>query len=69
MRPYEQEAVAALRFLARQPQTDRARLAVFGHSHGKIYALLVAYGLAGPAPKVRAVGLLEPLPVRFLDVV
>ena len=65
--PYEQEAVAALRFLARQPQVDRARLAVFGHSQGGIYALLLASGLAGHAPKVRAVGLLEPVPIRFLD--
>jgi dienelactone hydrolase len=66
---YEQESVAALRFLARQPQTDRSRLAVFGHSEGGIYALLLASGLAGHAPKVRAVGLLEPVPIRFLDLI
>jgi predicted esterase len=65
--PYEQEAVAALRFLAGQRQVDRARLAVFGHSEGGTYALLLASGLAGHAPKVRAVGLLEPVPIRFLD--
>ena len=65
--PYEQEAVAALNFVARQRQIDRARLAVFGHSQGGIYALLLASGLAGHAPRVRAVGLLEPVPVRFLD--
>jgi uncharacterized protein len=65
--PYAQEAVAALNFLARQPQADRARLAVLGHSEGGIYALLLASGLAGHAPKVRAVGLLEPVPIRFLD--
>ena len=69
IRPYEQEAVAALRFLAGQRQVDRARLAVFGHSQGGIYALLLASGLAGHAPKVRAVGLLEPVPIRFLDLV
>jgi uncharacterized protein len=67
IKPYEQAAVAALNFLARQPQADRARLAVFGHSEGGIYALLLASGLAGPAPKVHAVGLLEPVPIRFLD--
>jgi uncharacterized protein len=66
---YEQEAVAALTLLAGQEQVDRARLAVFGHSEGGIYALLLASGLAGPAPKVRAVGLLEPVPVRFLDLI
>jgi uncharacterized protein len=65
--PYEQEAVAALDFLAAQRQVNRARLAVFGHSEGGIYALLVASGLAGPAPRVRAVGLLEPVPIRILD--
>jgi dienelactone hydrolase len=64
--PYEHEAVAALTFLARQRQVDRGRLAVFGHSEGGIYALLLASGLAGQAPKVRAVGLLEPVPIRFL---
>ena len=67
IKPYEQEAVAALNFLARQPQIDPARLAVFGHSEGGIYALLLAAGLAGHAPKLRAVGLLEPVPIRFLD--
>jgi dienelactone hydrolase len=67
--PYEQEAVAALNFLARQPQVDRGRLAVFGHSQGGIYALLLASGLAGHAPMVRAVGLLEPVPIRFLDLI
>ena len=65
--PYEQEAVAALNFLAGQRQIDRARLAVFGHSEGGIYALLLASGLAGHAPKVRALGLLEPVPIRFFD--
>ena len=66
---YEQEAVAALDFLAGQRQVDRARLAVFGHSEGGIYALLLASGLAGPAPTVHAVVLLEPVPMRFLDLV
>ena len=66
---YEQEAAAALDFLAGQPQVDPARLAVFGHSQGGIYALLLASGLAGPAPKVRAIVLLEPVPMRTLDLI
>ncbi len=66
---YEREAVAALDFLAGQRQVDRARLAVFGHSEGGIYALLLASGLAGPAPTVHAIVLLEPVPMRFLDLV
>jgi predicted esterase len=69
IKPYEQEAVAALNFLTRQPQVDRARLAVFGHSEGGIYALLLASGLAGHAPRVRAVGLLEPVPIPFVNLI
>jgi dienelactone hydrolase len=65
--PNQQESVAALNFLADQPQVDRGRLAVFGHSEGGIYALLLASGVAGHAPRVRAVGLLEPVPIRLLD--
>ena len=66
---YEQEAATALTYLAGQQQVDPARLAVFGHSEGGIYALLLASGLAGPAPKIRAVVLLEPVPLRFLDLI
>ncbi len=64
---YEQESSAALSFLARQQQIDRARLAVFGHSQGGVYSLLLATGLAGHAPKVHVVGLLEPLPDTQLN--
>jgi uncharacterized protein len=65
--PFEQEAIAALRFLTRQTGIDRSRLAVIGHSEGGLFALLVASGVAGPAPEVHAVGLLEPLSLRYLD--
>jgi len=64
---FEQEAAAALGFLARQPGVDRARLSVYGHSEGALYALLLATGAAGQAPPVHALGLLEPLGVRYLD--
>jgi uncharacterized protein len=70
--PYEQEAAAGLRFLARQPGVDRNRLAVIGHSEGALFALLLATGAdpkAGPVPPIRALGLLEPLSVRYLDVI
>lgn len=67
--PFEQEAVAGLGFLARRPGVDRARLAVIGHSEGALFALLVATGKAGPAPPVHALGLLEPLSERYLDVI
>ena len=105
--PFEQEAAAGLRFLARQPGVDRDRLAVIGHSEGALFALLLATGAdpeagpespspgpespspghenpgpgpespgpesprpeARPLPPVRALGLLEPLSVRYLDVI
>jgi uncharacterized protein len=66
---YEQEAAAALGFLAAQAGVDRARLSVYGHSEGALYALLLATGQAGPAPPVHALGLLEPLSLRTLDVI
>ncbi len=67
LKVYEQESTAALSFLAGQRQIDRARLAVVGHSQGGVYALLLATGLAGHAPNVHAVVLLEPLPDRQLN--
>ena len=69
IKPFEQEAVAALVFLARQRDVDRARLAVVGHSEGALFALLVASGAAGPAPPVHALALLEPLSLRYLDLI
>ena len=65
--PYEQEATAAARFLARQPGVDTRRLGVIGHSEGALFALLLASGALRPAPPVHAVGLLEPLSLRSLD--
>jgi len=73
--PFEQEAAAALRFLARQPGVDRARLGVIGHSEGALFALLLADGAdprgsgAGPLPEVHILGLFEPLSERYLDVI
>ena len=67
--PFEQEAAAALRFLARQPGVDAARLGVIGHSEGALFALLLATGNAGAAPAVHALGLLEPLSERYLTVI
>lgn len=64
---YEQEAAAALNFLAKQPGVDRDRLAVFGHSEGALFALLLATGAAGSTPPVHALGLLEPASLRSLD--
>ncbi|MGI8713400.1 MAG: alpha/beta hydrolase family protein [Solirubrobacteraceae bacterium] len=67
--PFEQEAAAALRFLAARPGVKRDRLAVIGHSEGALFALLLADGDAGQVPPVRGLGLLAPLSERYLDVI
>ena len=64
--PYEQEAAAALGFLAAQKGVEDTRLGVFGHSEGALFALLLATGNAGTVPPIHALGLLEPLPERYL---
>jgi len=69
IKPFDVEATAALTYLARQKGVERARLAVVGHSEGALFALLVATGVAGPAPPVHALALLEPLSVRYLDLI
>ena len=67
--PFEQESAAGLEFLARQSGVDPSRLGVIGHSEGALFALLLATGKAGKVPPVHALGLLEPLSARYLDVI
>jgi hypothetical protein len=70
--PFEQEAAGALRYLAGQPGVNASELGVIGHSEGALYALLLADGVTGStgaAPHVHALGLLEPLSERYLDVI
>jgi uncharacterized protein len=69
MAPFEEESLAALKFLAAQKGIDDRLLGVIGHSEGALYALLLATGHAGDAPPIRALGLLEPLSLRYLDVI
>jgi uncharacterized protein len=64
--PYEQEAAAALKFLAAEKGVESSRLGVIGHSEGALFALLLATGQAGPVPPIHALGLLEPLSQRYL---
>lgn len=58
-------ASAGLDFLAAQPGVDPSRLIVIGHSDGGLVALALATAVG--ENRVRAVGLLEPLSVRLLD--
>jgi hypothetical protein len=66
--PFEREATAALRFLGTRPQVDADHLGVFGHSEGGLFALLLVTGAAGATPPIHALGLIEPLPERYLDI-
>ncbi|MBM7457913.1 alpha/beta hydrolase [Rhodococcus coprophilus] len=56
-------ASAALDFLGSQRGVDADRLYVVGHSEGA----LIALSLAQDNPRIRGIGLLEPLAVRLLD--
>lgn len=69
VQPFEQESLAALKYLAAQKGVDQQRLGVFGHSEGALYALLLATGHAGVAPPIHAIGLFEPLSIRYLDLI
>ena len=66
---FEQESRSALLFLAAQKDVNANELGVFGHSEGALFALLLATGHAGPVPPLHAVGLLEPLSIRYLDLI
>ena len=69
IKPFEQESLAALEFLAKQKGVDDRRLGVFGHSEGALFALLLATGHAGAAPPIHALGLFEPLSLRYLSLI
>lgn len=69
IKPFEQESLAALTFLAREKGVDDSRLGVFGHSEGALFALLLATGHAGAAPPIHALGLFEPLSLRYLTLI
>lgn len=67
MAVFQDEATAALNLLAGQSVVDRSHLMVIGHSEGALYALLLATAAPGTAPPVRALGLVQPLSRRILD--
>jgi alpha-beta hydrolase superfamily lysophospholipase len=69
IKPFEQESLAALKFMATQKGVDDRRLGVFGHSEGALFALLLATGHAGKAPPIHALGLFEPLSLRYLSLI
>jgi hypothetical protein len=66
---YEQESRSALEYLAKQKGVDDHELGVFGHSEGALFALLLATGHVGAVPPIHALGLFEPLSLRYLDLI
>ena len=66
---YTDGARAALRFLAGQAGIDGDRLSVYGLGEGTIHAMLLADDSSPGAPRIHSLGLLQPLPARYLDLI
>ena len=67
---YTTGATSAVRFLAEQPGSDKARISVYALGEGTVHAL----ALASPqtpagAPRIHSLGLFQPLPGRYLDII
>jgi uncharacterized protein len=60
-------ARAAIRFLAAEAGVDKNRLSVYGLGEGTTHAMALATDPAADAPKIHSLGLLQPLPGRYLD--
>ena len=66
---YTAGARAAIRFLAAQPGTDADRISVYALGEGTVHAMTLAADTAAGAPAIHSVGLLQPLPARYLDLI
>jgi hypothetical protein len=66
---YTDGARAALRFLAGQADTDDDRLSVYALGEGTIHAMSLADNSSSGAPRIHSLGLLQPLPARYLDLI
>jgi hypothetical protein len=66
---YTTGAAAAVRFLADQPGTDKERISVYGVGEGTIHAMSLATDTTAGAPKIHSLGLFQPLPGRYLDLI
>lgn len=62
-------ARAAIRFLAGQARTDAGRISVYGLGEGTTHAMALATDTSAGAPKIHALGLLQPLTGRYLDLI
>jgi alpha-beta hydrolase superfamily lysophospholipase len=66
---YTAGAEAAVRYLADQPGTDKSRISVYGLGEGTIHAMTLATDTTPGAPKIHSLGLFQPLPARYLDII
>ena len=66
---YTTGATAAVRFLADESGTDKARISVYGLGEGAIHAMSLASDTSPGAPKIHSLGLLQPLSGRYLDII
>lgn len=66
---YTGGAKAAVRYLAEQSGTDRERLSVYAIGEGTVHAMSLAADGTPDAPRIHALGLLQPLPGRYLDII
>jgi uncharacterized protein len=66
---YTKGADAAVRFLADQAGTDKARISVYGLGEGTVHAMTLVTDATPGAPKIHSLGLFQPLPGRYLDII
>jgi len=66
---YTDGARAAVRFLAGQAGTDAGRISVYAVGEGTIHAMSLADDTSPGAPRIHSLGLLQPLPARYLDLI
>ncbi len=66
---YTDGARAAVRFLADQADTDAGRISVYALGEGTIHAMSLADDTSAGAPRIHSLGLLAPLPARYLDLI
>jgi len=66
---YTDGARAAVRFLAGQPDTDAGRISAYALGEGTIHAMALADDTSPGAPRIHSLGLLQPLPARYLDLI
>jgi len=66
---YTAGAKSAFRFLAGQSGTDAARISVYAVGEGAVHAMALADDTTAGAPKIHSLGLLQPLPARYLDLI